>query len=155
MEYFGYIIRNLGVFWIHNHSPTNSVHISTLQIFPKHVIEFISLGGGAAAGPGGGGGVAAASSSTEEAAQKLIASPSLCADAQAVNRLARSHQDVSIMFMDIVGEQGGGGWITHVWGRTQWVAREVPQKCVHDVWGHDVGEQGGWITHVWARWGHC
>ena len=29
-----------------------------------------------------------------------------------INRLARSHKDVSIMFMDIVGERGGGGFGT-------------------------------------------
>ena len=79
------------------------------------MIEFISLGGGAAAGAGGGGGGAPASSSAEGAAQKLTpyAPPSLSTDAQAINRLARSHQDVSIMFMDIVGEQGGGGGAGH------------------------------------------
>ena len=91
------------------------IRTSTLQIFPKHVIEFISLGGGAAASPGEGGGVAAALSSAEGGAQKLTAPPSLSADAQAINRLARSHQDVSIMFMDIVGEKPGWGrWQDHI-----------------------------------------
>ena len=114
------------------------IRTSTLQIFPKHVIEFISLGGGAAAGPGGGG-VTAALSSAEGGAQKLSAAPpSLSADVQAINRLARSHQDVSIMFMDIVGEKpGGGGRIPLVWGRTGGVAREMPQRCVHNAHGHD------------------
>ena len=74
-----------------------NIHISTLQIFPKHVIEFISLGG-AASGPAHGGETVI--SSHAGAAEKL----SHMAD---INRLARSHKDVSIMFMDIVGEQGG------------------------------------------------
>ena len=68
------------------------------------MIEFISLGG-AASGK--------TISSDVGAAEKL----SHIAD---INRLARSHKDVSIMFMDIVGERGGSrslcAWIMVVSG---------------------------------------
>ena len=60
------------------------------DIFPRHVIEFISLNGLA-------GGLAASGGD-----------PSTTAAAAAVpeqmGQLARHHEDVTIMFMDIVGE---------------------------------------------------
>ena len=60
------------------------------SIFPRHIIEFISVNG-------------------------LNMVPESMGD------LARSHSDVSILFMDIVGEWGGRH--TCVWGE-RWWARE-------------------------------
>ena len=67
------------------------------SIFPRHVIEFISLCSLKPAGPGGG-----------------PASPGLSTTANSftpelMGQLARTHDDVTILFMDIVGEQAGGG----------------------------------------------
>ena len=56
---------------------------STLQIFPRHVIEFLSLGG-----------------TTETVSREI-------------GHLARSHSDVTILFMDIVGERLGLGGEEH------------------------------------------
>ena len=112
--------------------------ISTLQIFPKHVIEFISLGGAASSAPGktssagpaaaGGAGplfgradasnlvVAAPTSTLHIHTSDLVVAaptaPPVSPHIADINRLARSHKDVSIMFMDIVGERGGGGFGT-------------------------------------------
>ena len=47
------------------------------QIFPRHIIEYMSAGGALGGGPDAGG---------------------------EMGRLARAHQDVTILFMDIVGE---------------------------------------------------
>ena len=115
--------------------------ISTLQIFPKHVIEFISLGGAASSAPGktssagpaaaGGAGplfggadasnlvVAAPTSTLHIHTSGLVVAaptaPPVSPHIADINRLARSHKDVSIMFMDIVGEQGRPGrHISHV-----------------------------------------
>ena len=70
--------------------PLIDTQLSMLSdIFPRHVIEFISFNGL-------GGGVAAASG--EDPGVTAAAVP------EQMGQLARHHQDVTIMFMDIVGE---------------------------------------------------
>ena len=59
------------------------------DIFPRHIIEFISFGK-----MGSAGGSDTLSTTTVETI------------AEQMGQLARTHQDVTIMFMDIVG-----GWI--------------------------------------------
>ena len=74
-------------------SPLPPFQLSMLSgIFPRHVIEFISLCSMKHAGPGGG-----------------PASPGPAANSftpELMGQLARTHDDVTVLFMDIVGERG-------------------------------------------------
>lgn len=67
------------------------------DIFPRHVIEFISFYGLAASSAAAGSGPAGLDAGAAAAAA-LESVP------EQMGQLARTHQEVSIMFMDIVGE---------------------------------------------------
>ena len=64
-------------------------------IFPRHVIEFISLCSLKPASPGGGSASPGLSSAANGFTPELM------------GQLARTHDDVTVLFMDIVGEQDG------------------------------------------------
>ena len=66
-------VETLGTFLA---SSPLTAFLAPLQIFPRHVVDFMTEGGTAAQVP------------------------------QEIARLARSHEEVSILFMDIVGEAG-------------------------------------------------